>query len=364
MWEDHRNANSSIYLYNRTSGIEIQLTNVPSNQLQPAIHGDTIVWVDYRNGSADIYAYDISSDTIFPLCTNEFDQLKPDVCGNIVVWEDYRNGNAKIFALNMSNGVEFVVDESRWPQFVPRVSDIWIVWEDWRSEQGDADIYGYDFSSGTTRMIYSEERDQISPSVFHDRIVWMDDQDEFWAVYAGFPVDSFIINGGEALTKTPWVELSLKTTYPRHNWMDIANDRSGGSSYYDEFQTSLVWQLPEVDGVREVTVEFEYPDGSTSGEIIDTIILDQHPPRADEVTVEPSPNTGSFATVTVEFIEAGSGLDYSAWPEVTIRPVAGTPETIAVSSYANNKWVGVWSNTWTASMRAIIAVSGARDNAG
>ena len=364
VWEDHRDTYSSIYLYNRTNGIAIQLTNVPSNQIQPAIHGDTIVWVDYRNGNADIYAYNIVSGTISPLCTNEFDQLNPDVWDNIVVWEDYRNGSANVFAFNMTNSVEFVVNESRWSQFVPRVSDNWIVWEDWRSEQGDACIYGYDLSSGMTRIIYSEERDQMSPAVFRDRIVWMDDQDEFWAIYAGFPVDSFIINDGEALTKTPWVELSLKTTYPYHNWMDIANDRSGGSSYYDEFQESLVWKLPEVDGMREITVEFEYPDGSTSSEIIDTIILDQNPPRIDEVTVYPSPITGTFGTVTIEFFETGSGLDYNTWPEVTIRSVTGMPETITGSSYVNNKWVGVWSNTWATSGRAFVAVSGSRDNAG
>jgi len=364
VWEDHRNTNSCIYLYDRLSEVTTLLTNVPSNQIQPAIYGNTIVWVDYRNGNADIYAYDIASSTVFPLCTNDFDQLKPDVFGNIVVWEDYRNGNANVFALNMSNGVEFVVNESKWPQLVPRVSDSWIVWEDWRSEQGESDIYGYDLSSCTTKMIYSEEMDQMSPAVFRNRIVWMDDQDEFWAIYAGFPVDNFIINDGESLTKTPWVELSLQTTYPRHNWMDIENDKSGGSSYYDEFQTSLVWRLPEVDGVRTVTVEFEYPDGNTSGEIIDTIILDQNPPRTEEVTVDPSPVTGLFATVTIEFVEVGSGLDYNAMPEVTIRPVTGTPETIAATSYANNKWVGVWSNAWAASGRAIIAVSGARDKVG
>ena len=364
VWEDHRNANSGIYLYNRTNGVAIQLTNLPSNQIQPAIHGDIIVWVDYRNGNADIYAYDISNGTTFPLCTNEFDQLKPDVFGNIVVWEDYRNGNANVFALNMSNNVEFIVDENRWAQLVPQVSDSWIVWEDWRSEQGDACIYGYDLSSGMTRTIYSEERDQMSPTVFRDRIVWMDDQDEFWAVYAGFPVDDFIINNGEPLTKTPWVELSLQTTYPGHNWMDIANDRSGGSSYYDEFQTTLAWKLPEIDGVREITVEFEYPDGSTSSEIIDTIILDQNPPRVEEVIIEPSPITGTFATVTIEFFETGSGLDYNAWPEVTIRSVTGMPETITGSSYLNNEWIGIWSNSWKTSGRAIVAVSGASDNVG
>jgi len=364
VWEDHRNTNSSIYLYNRTNGVVIQINNVQANQVQPVIHGDTIVWVDYRNGNADIYAYDIVNGTTIPLCTNEFDQLKPDLFGNIVAWEDYRNGNANVFAFNMSNNVEFIVDENRWAQLSPRVADSWIVWEDWRSEQGDACIYGYNLSSNTSRTIYSEERDQMSPAVFRDRIVWMDDQDEFRAIYAGFPVDSFFINDGELLTKTPWVELSLKTTYIRHNWMDVGNDRSGGSSYYDEFQTSLVWKLPEIDGVREVTVEFEYPDGSTSGELIDTIILDQNPPRIDEITVNPSPITGAFCTVEIEFVETGSGMDYNAWPEVTIRSVTGLPEIITGSSYVNDIWVGKWSNNWISSGRAIIAVAGARDKVG
>jgi len=298
------------------------------------------------------------------LCTNEFDQLKPDVCGNIVVWEDYRTGIANVFALNMSNGLEFVVDESRWSQFVPRVSDKWIVWEDWRGEQGDACIYGYDLSFGTINMIYSEDRDQMSPSVFRDRIVWMDDQDEFWAIYAGFPADNFIINNGETLTKTPWVELSLQTTYPHFNWMEINNDKSGGSSYYDDFQTSIVWKLPEIDGAREVIVEFEYPDGSTSSEIIDSIILDQNPPRMEEVTIDPSPIIGKICKVTIDFFEIGSGLDYSVWPEVTIRSVTGTPERISGFSYEDNNWVGIWSNNWPASGRAILAVEGTCDNAG
>ena len=364
VWEDYRNTNSDIYLYNRMNENTIQITHDLSNQVQPVIYGNTIVWVDYRNGNADIYAYDITSGTISPLCTNDFNQLKSDIWGNIVVWEDYRDGNANIFAFNMTNNTEFIVNKSKWPQLVPRVSEKWIVWEDWRSEQGDANIYGYNFFSDTAKIIYSEELNQMAPTVFNNSIVWMDDQDEFWAVYAGFPVDDFIINNGKSFTKTPWVELSLQTTYPRHNWMDIENNKSGGSSYYDEFQTNLLWKLPEIDGVRTVTVEFEYPDGSTSGEIIDTIILDQNPPRVEEVTINPSPVTGLFTTVTVEFIEAGSGLNYSTKPEVTIRHVTGTPEPITVTSYSNNKWVGVWSNTWTESGRAIIAVADARDIAG
>ena len=83
VWQDTRNGNDDIYLYNITSGEERRITTDPSNQRNPRIWGDRIVWEDYRNGNPEIYMYTISTgeEEALPMTRRSIAHLQSGVTG-------------------------------------------------------------------------------------------------------------------------------------------------------------------------------------------------------------------------------------------------------------------------------------------
>src|SRR3990170_103260 len=81
VWQDSRDGNSEIYLYNLTNGEEKRNTNNPPNQLSPHISGDTIVWGDSRNGESDIYMYDLKTGQESAVTTAPSSQSNPRIYG-------------------------------------------------------------------------------------------------------------------------------------------------------------------------------------------------------------------------------------------------------------------------------------------
>ncbi|MDP2939726.1 MAG: hypothetical protein Q8O13_06600 [Candidatus Omnitrophota bacterium] len=112
VWEDYRNGNSDIYLYDLLTNEERRITTHPAAQWYPAISGDRIVWMDLRNGNYDIYLYDLSTHTEQQITTNPADQRYPAISGNRIVWQDYRSGNWDIYLylINQVENPSFEVD--------------------------------------------------------------------------------------------------------------------------------------------------------------------------------------------------------------------------------------------------------------
>ncbi|MDW7731206.1 MAG: hypothetical protein SCH66_02125 [Methanolobus sp.] len=205
VWEDARNGNWDIYVYDLSTGEEMQVTGYGSSQMNPAVSGDgLVVWEDSRNGNWDIYMYNMSSGEEIQLTSNGSDQIAPAIYGNIIVWEDYRNadqayGNmaleelvqldADIYGYDLSTGEEFLITENESWQGEPAIYGNRIVWTDLRNvEQAtggsnntsqdsgmfDADIYMYDLSTGEELLITEDRSWQEEPEIYENRIVWTD----------------------------------------------------------------------------------------------------------------------------------------------------------------------------------------------
>ncbi len=155
--------------------IETQITNNESDQIDPAIYGDRVVWQDERNGNWDIYMYNLSTSTETCITTNESNQTKPAIYGDRIVWQDERNGNRDIYMYDLSTQKETRITDESSDQVNPAIYKDRIVWQDERN--GNWDIYMYDLSTQMETQITTNKSDQIEPVIYGDRIVWQDERE-------------------------------------------------------------------------------------------------------------------------------------------------------------------------------------------
>jgi beta propeller repeat protein len=110
---------------------ETRMTTNPSNSENPVIYGNTIAWQDDRNGNWDIYIYDLSTRQELHT-TNTSNQVSPDVYGNRVVWEDERNGGHDIYLQDLSTKKQTRITTSG-KAINPAIYGDKIVWADGRN---------------------------------------------------------------------------------------------------------------------------------------------------------------------------------------------------------------------------------------
>lgn len=177
IWNDMREEGMRIFMYDLLTGSEAKVSQNegPSHAMAPNIYGDIIVWYDSRNwesGHYDIYMCNLSTGEETPVCTDPADQVCPAVYGDIIVWMDYRNGNSDIYMYNLLTGEETPVCTNPAYQSFPEVYGNVIVWED--NRDGNVDIYMYDLSTETETPVTTQSVDQYDPSIWGDTIVWTD----------------------------------------------------------------------------------------------------------------------------------------------------------------------------------------------
>jgi beta propeller repeat protein len=180
VWEDYRNGNWDIYLYDFAAMAERQITSHPSVQRDPAIYGDRIVWQDYRNGENNIYAYSLATQTETQITTIPSEAYYLDMYEDRIVWADFRNGNADVYIYDLSAQTETQITTDPSNQFKPAIYGSKIVWEDERNQNGGGwqnyDIYLFDLDTQTEKQITTHLANQMSPGIFGDVIVFEDDR--------------------------------------------------------------------------------------------------------------------------------------------------------------------------------------------
>jgi len=145
------------------------LCTAAGSQTDPAAYGDRVVWVDQRANpsgwAGDIWMYDYSTGEEIQITDDEYEQSDPDLWGDWVVFTDMRYGNTDVRAKNVVTGEDLWVCTDLSSQQRPKISDDIIVWEDYRN--GEWDVFAYRIGSGTqTCLTEFDGGDARSPDVF------------------------------------------------------------------------------------------------------------------------------------------------------------------------------------------------------
>ncbi|AKB36473.1 cell surface protein [Methanosarcina siciliae C2J] len=222
VWQDFRNGNYDIYMYDLSTSRETRITANESNQTYPSLYCDRIVWQDDRNGQYDIYMYNISTSTETQISISGRAQ-RPKIYGNRIIWMDSRTRHLDLYMYNLSTFNESrIISEGR-PEFVnmegnlmvwhdlryispdiymydlststetqitsngkatfPNVYGNRIVWQEWHREDGTTDIFMYDLSTSKKTQITTNKSSQYYPAIYGDKIVWEDFRNENINIY-------------------------------------------------------------------------------------------------------------------------------------------------------------------------------------
>ncbi|MCQ9206803.1 MAG: S8 family serine peptidase [Omnitrophica bacterium] len=180
VWQDSRDGNTDIYMYDLSIGQEIPITIDPINQLSPQIYEDRIVWQDDRNGNYDIYMYDLATGEEVPITTNSKEQSQPRIYNDKIVWYDRRNLSSDIYMYDITKNEEIKIASTTSPYMLyPHIYEDKIVWSVFYSDP----IYLYDIATGNETRIVSSAGRKYSPLIYKDKIAWMEMRTQYYDIY-------------------------------------------------------------------------------------------------------------------------------------------------------------------------------------
>ncbi|MBI3083285.1 MAG: hypothetical protein HYY90_02840 [Candidatus Omnitrophica bacterium] len=245
VWEDDRNGNRDIYLYDLATGREQPLTTDRAGQHEPAISDDRIVWEDDRNGNGDIYLYDLATGREWPITTHPAMQREPAISDGVVVWRDNRNGNWDIYSCLYDPATgrcpEQAITTDPSDQLSPAISVGRIIWMDNRNVGWH--VYLYDLATNMEWQITSHPAERMVPDISGDRIVWQDNRNGNW--------DIFMSELPDGRPMTPTLVLTAQPARVSEGQQSVL---SWASAHADQCQASGGWSgVKAVRGTEAVS---------------------------------------------------------------------------------------------------------------
>ncbi|WP_292391679.1 PKD domain-containing protein [Methanosarcina sp. UBA5] len=157
---------------------EYQITTNESDQFGPAIYKDWIAWQDDRNGNSDVYMYDLNTQEEAQITTSDSNQYYIGIYGNNIIWNDWHEGSEKrdVYLYNISTSKETQITTNKSDKWLPAIYEDKIAWIDYRS--GKSDVYMYNLSTSMETQITTSEYDgkydsKYDPDIYGDRVVWV-----------------------------------------------------------------------------------------------------------------------------------------------------------------------------------------------
>ncbi|AKB52508.1 Chitin binding protein [Methanosarcina barkeri str. Wiesmoor] len=261
VWQDNRNGNWDIYIFDLSTKTEIHTTN-KTDQINPAIYENLVVWEDERNGGHDIYVEDLSTK-IQTRISKSGEAHNPAIYGNRIVWQEESNGNSNIYMYDISTKKETQITTSG-TAYKPDIHGDKIAWSDVEY------IIVYDLSNKKETKIPTREfSGYYSPTIYGNWVVWIDANDEYGCVYGVYVMDLSTKKRNELMTFADYMSnpkiygdnivYSLAVTGGRYPDVYMYNL---STSEFKEISTSETAEEPDIYGNKIVWVDWrnEGPD--------------------------------------------------------------------------------------------------------
>lgn len=163
VWQENRNGNLDIFMYDLSTNRERQITSDPSFQLNPEIYGNKIIWEDNRNQNIyNIYLYDLSTNTERRIAEGN----NPSIYNEKIVYARSNN----IYLYDLSTNQEMQITNTGLPKNNPSIYMNKIVWQE--NRDGNDDVFVYDLTTNMERRVTDDAINQRAPLIFGNRIVW------------------------------------------------------------------------------------------------------------------------------------------------------------------------------------------------